>query len=117
MKSTIELNGMKFHAYHGVLKAEREIGNDFLVDFSCVYDISKAIKTDDLKDTIDYAAVYDIISHEMQQPSQLLEHVAGRIANALQIAFPSMHHFTIKVTKQNPPVFGQAASSSVTIEK
>ncbi|MDO5322085.1 MAG: dihydroneopterin aldolase [Bacteroidia bacterium] len=117
MKGTIELNGMQFHACHGVLPSERENGNDFVVDFSCTYNFAKAMKTDDLADTIDYGAVYDIIAREMQQPSNLLEHVAGRIAASLKEAFPGMRHFKIKVTKNNPPVNGQAASSSVTIEE
>lgn len=117
MKGTIELNGMQFHAYHGVLSSERENGNDFIVDFSCTYDFSKAVKTDDLSDTIDYNAVYGIIDREMRQPSNLLEHVAGRIAASLKATFPEMRHFKVKVTKNNPPVDGHAASSSVTIEE
>lgn len=117
MKGTIELNGVQFHACHGVLPSERENGNDFVVDFSCTYNFAKAMKTDDLADTIDYGAVYDIIAREMQQPSNLLEHVAGRIAASLKAAFPEMRHFKVKVTKFNPPVNGHAASSGVTIEE
>lgn len=116
MKGTIELAGMHFYAFHGVLPQEREEGNDFVVDFSCAYDISKAVKSDNLEDTLDYSSVYDIIAHEMAQPSNLLEHVAGRIATALKAAFPELTHYKVKVTKLNPPVNGAAASSSVTIE-
>ncbi len=117
MKGTIELNGMKFRACHGVLPKERINGNDFIVDFSCSYNFSKAMRTDDIADTINYSDVYDIIAREMQQPSNLLEHVAGRIVSALRSAFPEMRNFKVRVTKLNPPVDGHAASSCVTIEE
>ena len=116
MKGTIELNGMHFYACHGVLPREREEGGDFIVDFSCAYDISKAVETDSLEDTLNYAAVYTIIAREMAEPSCLLEHVAGRIAKSLREAFPELTGFKVKVTKLNPPVNGPADSSSVTIE-
>lgn len=116
MKGTIELTGMHFHAFHGVLPREREEGSDFIVDFSCAYDIEKATVSDNLADTLDYAAVYDIVAREMERPSNLLEHVAGRIAASLREAFPDLETFKVKVTKLNPPVSGPAGSSSVTIE-
>lgn len=116
MKGTIELTGMYFHAFHGVLPREREEGGDFIVDFSCAYDIEKATVSDNLADTLDYAAVYDIVAREMERPSNLLEHVAGRIAASLKEAFPDLETFKVKVTKLNPPVSGPAGSSSVTIE-
>lgn len=117
MKGTIELSGMKFHAYHGVLPEERINGNEFIVDFSCSYDFSKAMRTDDIADTINYSDVYDVIAREMQQASNLLEHVAGRIVSALKSEFPEMRNLKVKVIKNNPPVNGCAASSGVIIEE
>lgn len=116
MKGTIELTGMHFHAFHGVLPREREEGGEFVVDFSCAYDIGKATVSDNLADTLDYAAVYDIVAREMEQPSNLLEHVAGRIAASIKETFPDLTDFKVKVTKLNPPVSGPAGSSSVSIE-
>lgn len=107
---------MHFHAFHGVLPSEREHGNEFIVDFSCSYDISRAACTDELDDTVDYAAVYGIVAREMERPSRLLEHVAGRIADSVRYELRGIEHFKVKVTKLNPPVNGKADSSSVTIE-
>ena len=117
MKGTIELTGMEFHAYHGCLESERVNGERYLVDFRCEYDISRAALTDCLEDTLDYSAVYDIVSAQMAVPSNLLENVAGRIAEAISFAHPEIPSFSIKVSKENPPVSGKAAWSSVTIEK
>lgn len=113
--ATIELTGMRFHAFHGCLAAEREKGNLFIVDFKCGYDIGKAACSDDLADTLDYGEIYDIVAREMAVPSNLLEHVAGRIVDAIRSAHPEIESFSVSVSKQNPPVAGEAGWSKVTI--
>lgn len=116
MKGTIELTGMRFRAFHGCLPEEREDGNIFVVDFRCDYDVQRASESDNLADTLDYGAVYDIVAREMAVPSNLLEHVAGRIARSIKSSFPEATRIRISVAKKNPPVAGQAEWSRVTVE-
>lgn len=116
MQGRIELCGMRFRAYHGVLEEERRCGGDFVVDFSCAYPFDQALVTDDLSDTLDYSAVYAVIAREMAVPSQLLEHLAGRIAAALRSSFPEMGAARIRVAKMNPPLGGEADHSAVVLE-
>jgi len=108
---------MEFHAFHGCLPQERRDGNLFTVDFECEYEIGVAARTDSLEDTLDYGAVYDIVAAQMAVPSNLLENVAARIAEAIKAKHPEIRHFSVKVSKKNPPVAGQAAWSSVKIER
>ena len=114
---TIELEGMEFKAYHGCLEHERTEGNIFIVDFCGGMDLTAASRTDRLEDTLDYGAVYDIVAKEMEKPSDLLEHVAGRISDAIETAFPGLDGFSIRVSKKNPPVNGPAAWSRVTLRR
>lgn len=107
---------MEFFARHGCLESERTEGNTFMVDVSFQYDVTAAAATDDLSDAVNYAAVYDIVAAEMAVPSNLLEHVAARIATAIRKAFPQMLSLTVSVAKTNPPVNGPAAWSKVTVE-
>lgn len=116
MTSLIELIGMEFHAFHGCLSEERLKGARYLVDFSCEYDTRRATKSDNLKDTLDYSEIYNIVKKEMDIPSNLLEHVAGRIAAAIRKAHPEIPTFVIKISKENPPVGGKTAWASVSIE-
>ena len=88
MNQFIFMKNVRFHACHGVMPQEQAIGADFLISVRIGYDFSKAINTDDVSDTISYADVYELIKQEMQVPSKLLEHVAGRIVNAIKKAFP-----------------------------
>lgn len=116
MKGTIEIQGMEFHSYHGCLPEERRKGARYLVDFSCTLDMDKASRSDALEDTLDYSAVYRIVATQMAEPSNLLEHVAGRIARAVKKEFPSIGGIRVKVSKQHPPVGGETAWASVSVE-
>lgn len=115
MKGIIELTGMEFHAFHGCLPSERVEGARYLVDFRCEYDVAAAAESDCLEDTLNYSEIYDIVSREMAVPSNLLEAVAGRIARSIREEHPEIGEFSVKVSKENPPVAGKTAWSCVTV--
>ena len=75
-----------------------------MVSVTVDYDFSAALSSDDVKDTLNYAELYQIINKEMQTPSCLLEHVAGRIGERILSAFPQALSVGIEITKQNPPM-------------
>ena len=114
MTTTITLEEMRFHAFHGVMDEERVIGGTFLADISYIID-SNAVESDNIEDTINYAEIFDIVKEEMEKPSQLIEHVAGRIIKTLKNKFPQMLETTVKISKLNPPVNGEAKKATVTI--
>ena len=111
--SYIVLKEVRFHAFHGVMPQERKVGADFLLSLRLGYDISKAMQTDDVADTLNYAEVYQLIKQEMEQPSALLEHVAGRIAQTLMQQFPAVKSIDLTLTKQNPPMGADCQGAGV----
>lgn len=113
--SRIFINDIILHAQHGVLPQEQLTGNDYKVSVSLDYDISKAINTDNVADTINYAEVYNVIKEEMITPSKLIEHVAGRIAQRLLTQYPSVAAITLSITKLNPPMGAQCQGAGVEI--
>lgn len=113
--STIAIEGMKFHAFHGCLPEEQLTGNTFIVDLYIKTDTTKAEESDDLNDTIDYVAAYNLVKQEMEIPSKLLEHLGRRILNAIKDTFEKVEFAEVKVSKMNPPINGQAESVSVSI--
>ena len=118
MKIIIELNAMRFYAFHGVLPQETRVGNDFVVDISYACSGSeKASLSDDINDTISYADVYEVVKTEMERPSKMLEHVTARIATALKSQFSELTYLKVRLSKLNPPLGGEVYSASVTIEK
>ena len=102
--SYIFLRNVRFHAFHGVLPQERQVGGDFLVNLRVDYPVEKAMESDEVGDTLNYATLFDLVKREMQIPSQLLEHVAGRIAKAIMADFPAVTSIDLELTKLNPPM-------------
>lgn len=114
--STIFVNDIQLHAYHGVMPQEQLTGNDYLVSVSAQYPIDKAITTDDVQHTLNYAMVYDIVKEEMGISSKLVEHVVGRIAQHLMKQFADISAVRVRVTKLNPPMGAQCAGAGVEVE-
>ena len=57
----------------------------------------------------------EIIKNEMLTPSNLLEHLAGRMGEAIFCRFPQIEELTLTVTKRNPPMGAQTEGASVTL--
>lgn len=105
LKLSVTLENLKFYAYHGVLEQERKVGGEYMVNISLeVSQPDCAVFNDRLEGTVNYATVYQLIQKEMQQPSALLEHVAGRILEKIFTTFVSVEHIKIKLCKLNPPM-------------
>lgn len=114
--SKIYLDDIRFYAYHGVMEQERQVGGEYLVSLAIETDLSEAVHTDDLADTVNYAALYALIEREMSIPSKLLEHVAGRIGQRSLEEFDKIATLTVRVTKQNPPIGADCKGASVEIK-
>lgn len=113
MTTKIALNDMRFYAYHGVGDQEKVVGNWYRVELTVTLPLAKAIESDCLTDTIDYSHLFRLIKQEMDIPSDLLEHLAGRILKALKAAYPQLTAIELKVSKLRPPFEGELESASV----
>ena len=102
--SYIYLKGVRFHAYIGVGEQEMVVGNDYVIDLRLQYPFAKALQTDDVVDTLNYAGVYDLVRDVMSRKAKLLEFVAGEIAHELTTAYPQIVAIDVKLTKLNPPM-------------
>ena len=115
--STISIEQMEFYAYHGCFKEEQIIGTRFLVDLFLETNTSKAEKSDDLGDTVNYQEVYLLVKKEMEVKSKLLEHVGRRILKAVKGRFPEIESAKIKISKMNPPMGGKMKSVSLSMQE
>ncbi len=117
MITQIELEEMHFYAYHGVAPQERSVGNRFVVTLRLTAPLEAATRSDDLADTINYATVYETVRAEIDLPSRLLEHVAGRIVRSLKTRFPQLTAIEVKLSKLNPPFGGDLRAASVVLQE
>ena len=115
MKTSIFLDEVRFHAFHGVMPQERAVGADFTVWLKVGYDFVKAAENADLTDTISYADLYEVVRAEMDKPSQLLEHVALRIVKAVAARWPRIDTIDLRLAKDNPPMGADCKGAGVEI--
>lgn len=113
LQSFIHLKDIRFKGYYGVLPQEKVVGNDYIINLSIAIDLSKAIESDNLNDTISYAEVFDIVKKTTQVKCDLIEKVAGNIAKELFKAFENINELKISITKQNPPMGADCSGASV----
>ena len=111
----LELKDLSFHAYHGVMEQEKMVGNTYVVNLKLFFDFTKAMQSDDLKDTINYALVYEVVKQEMSIHADLIEHLAFRIVNQIKKTFPQLEEIEIRLAKKNPPIRGDMKESAVII--
>lgn len=115
--SKILLEDIKIYAFHGVLPEEKILGTYYIVNAEIETDLWKAASSDDLKDTINYAEINEIIHQEMKIPSELLEHVAGRIIEKISEKYDQVSAIKVKITKTRPPMQGEMQGVSIELSK
>ena len=113
----ISLEGLEFHAFHGVYPHERESGNWFEVDISVEADFTSAAQNDNLSGTVDYETLYRIVKLEMEKPSKLMETVAEKIINDVMQQLKTVTSVELSISKINPPIGGKCKRATVSITK
>lgn len=116
MKNTINIEGIKLYGFHGCLEEEAKIGANYIVDVYMTTDFSKAAISDDLTETIDYCAIYEIAKKQMAVRSKLIEQVCKRVFDNIVADFKTISVLRVKITKCLPPMNGNVEKVSVEME-
>jgi len=97
----LRLHGLRFFGHHGVSAAERRAGGEFIVDLDVEADLSRALVTDDVADTVNYVELYAVIREIVElREYHLLEVMASEIAADL-LRLPHVRRVRLRVAK--PP--------------
>lgn len=113
IQTSIQLHNLEFYAYHGLLPQERVVGGHYRVDVELsLTPPLRALTEDVIDDTVNYAEVYALIRQQMDQPVNLLEHLAHRITKGLYAQFPQIQAVKLSVTKVTPPISGIACEGA-----
>lgn len=113
---TIELQGLRFFAEHGMYEEERRVGNQFEVSISLETKAPKKTITS-IEQTINYVEVFKIVQEVFSQRKQLLETCAMEIAENLQQQFHEIEKVSITIKKIAPPITNFSGSVAVTYHK
>ncbi|MGJ7031633.1 dihydroneopterin aldolase [Niabella hirudinis] len=113
---TIHLEQLRFFAFHGLYAEERTTGNAFEMNLSVSFQKGDAVITK-LEDTLNYAAIYGIVNHEMQRPRELLETFLTELAATLKERFPGITRLKMSLYKLTVPIEGFAGKVGVELER
>ncbi len=104
-KTKIELKGLGFYAYHGVLKEEAALGQRFTLDVVLVLVDGLNFGDDRPEATVDYVEVYNTVKAVFTGSRfNLIERCAEAIAEELIERFERVIETTVKVKKPSAPV-------------
>ena len=111
----IKIEGIRVFSYHGHLPEEAILGGHFIVNVWVTLDTSKVEKTDNLKDTIDYVKIIEIVEEQMAIRANMIEVPAKRIVDSI-LTLQKAQKVKIEVEKAQPPIDSVFDKISVTIE-
>jgi 7,8-dihydroneopterin aldolase/epimerase/oxygenase len=112
---TIRIHNMSFYGYHGVDESERDLGGKFHVDLDLGLDLRPAGESDSIEDTVDYQAVYDLVSRiQRSNRFKLLEAFAHAVAEGILEGF-NVDEVTVRVRKVSVPLGGLIDHAEVEI--
>ncbi|HEU5155519.1 MAG TPA: dihydroneopterin aldolase [Streptosporangiaceae bacterium] len=113
----VALRGLRARGRHGYLPAERELGQEFVVDVVLGFDTRPAAAHDDLSRTVDYGALTGrLVALIEGPPVNLIETLAERLA-AVCLDHPHVEEAEITVHKPNAPMPYRFEDVSVTIHR
>jgi 7,8-dihydroneopterin aldolase/epimerase/oxygenase len=111
----IALTGLRARGRHGCLPAERELGQEFVIDVVLGLDARPAAAEDDLLRTVDYGALADrLVAVVEGEPVNLIETLAERLAGVC-LDPPQVEDVEVTVHKPSAPVPHPFTDIAVTI--
>jgi 7,8-dihydroneopterin aldolase/epimerase/oxygenase len=110
----ISLRNVRAYGKHGVFPHERERAAPFDVDVTIDADLHAAAASDDLNDTLDYAAIHAAIVRIVERTSfALLERLAGELAGAV---LADARVVAVEITIAKPGIL-DGATPAVTLRR
>lgn len=102
----IRIEKIRAFGYHGVFPQEKANGQNFYVSLTLSLDLSAAGRSDDLKETVNYAEVVArVVEIVSRKPGfNLIEALAEKIAGSILNAFPQVENIEVEIHKPEAPI-------------
>ena len=118
MADILRLNNIQIKAKHGYYQAEKDLGQLFEVDIVLHVDFTKALKSDELEDTVDFEAVYKDVNKIFSRHNHyLVEYVGGQIIDHIFKNYPLVEMVTVKIRKPHIPIDGILDNAEIEITR
>ena len=115
MMWNIKIKGARFFSNVGVTDKERSKKQEIIIDVEISKDLMKAAKSGNIRDTINYSEVYDLIEKLLNGKSyNLIETIAENISSEMMIKF---HANEVLARVMKPKALKNADYASVEVSK
>ncbi|MHB1483613.1 MAG: dihydroneopterin aldolase [Saccharofermentanales bacterium] len=109
---------LEVYAFHGVHAEEKKMGQMFIISAEITTSFAKAVRTDDVNDTISYSAVCKEIKNIMNDAKHnLVETVAYNIIKNLMSIYPTIISVKILIKKPWAPIGKHLEYAAVEMER
>lgn len=116
--NTIIIKGLEVFAYHGVNPEEKRDGQRFVLDITLTADLSRAEYSDDLNDTVNYAAVRKTVTRLMcDNTFDLIERAAACVADGIMAEHERVQGVDIMLKKPDAPMSAKFEYVAVTVSR
>jgi len=114
----IHLDNMVFYGFHGVYPEERKLGQRFNVNL-CVYTDNKLDRQiTELKDTVDYTQLYDVVKEVMEgKQFEILENGANDMIETIFADFPLVCRVKVSIEKPGVPINGTLSHVAIEMDR
>jgi 7,8-dihydroneopterin aldolase/epimerase/oxygenase len=111
--SRVIIRNIEFQGRHGASADERKSARRFQVDVEMTFDMSRAIESDRLSDTVNYHEVCALVSElGSARPHRLLEALAAAMLTAICERWPEAE-VRLELRKLHPPCPGNPSYTAV----
>lgn len=111
----IFIRNLEVEAIIGIYDWEREVRQLISINLELSFDISKAGKSDNIKDALNYKEISKTIIKLVEgSKSKLLEHLVEKVAKTILENFPVS---SVVVTAEKPGALRGSQSVGITIER
>lgn len=114
----ININSLRVYAFHGVHPEEKQNGQDFVLDISCLVSNEAACIDDSVGSTVSYSDVTKKATEIfLSDKFDLIEYAAAKVADGIISSFPLVDEVSVTVKKPNAPVKAEFDNMSVTVTR
>ena len=106
---------IRVYAYHGHLPEEATLGGHFIINVCVETDTSQVEVSDNLKDTVDYVKLIEIVKNQMEIRAAMIEVPAKRIVDTI-LTLNKVQKVKVEVEKVLPPINATFDKISVTVK-
>jgi dihydroneopterin aldolase/2-amino-4-hydroxy-6-hydroxymethyldihydropteridine diphosphokinase len=100
---SISIKGLKFYAKHGVLDAEKEMGQFFYLDI--IFYLETSLSDDQINKTVHYGNLStDAVEYCTSHRFDLIETLANNLALHLMIKYPLIQKIDVTLHKPHAPI-------------